>query len=225
MSNRKSNGELLRILSSLGVITCHFCGTCGPIEINERRIPDMKTKFLLFTHGYAYPLTNCFTLISGYYRIKFSLKGLLNYYLTLLSYLFIGNILCWYMTGQLWDKTWETFFCVLTFNNNLWFVQVYFCLYLFSPVINAGFSKLKKSEQIMVLFSVGMMSMYFFYYRNIDRMMGRDYIEVLFMYLIGMFIRKWEIDSYFKNARWLSLCVYVLAGVFWARQAISIHAM
>ena len=43
MSNRKSNGELLRILSSLGVITCHFFGTCGPIEINERRIPDMKT--------------------------------------------------------------------------------------------------------------------------------------------------------------------------------------
>ena len=146
MSNRKSNGELLRILSQLGVVTYHFCLRCGPLAVSEKRIPDMKTKFLLFTIAYSYPLTNVFTLISGYYKIKFSFKGLLNFYITLLSYNLITNLICLYMTGQLWDKTWESFFCVLTFNNNLWFVQVYFCLYLFSPVINAGFSKLKKSE-------------------------------------------------------------------------------
>ena len=65
--------------------------------------------------------------------------------------------------------------------------------------------------------------MYFGYYRDIRQMMGKEYIEILFMYLIGMFIRKWEIDSYFKKCRWLSFCVYILAGVFWSLQAMSIH--
>jgi len=219
---RDSNGELLRLIAQFGIILYHFCNNSQPVKFNEKIPFDMKDKITVLISGFSLPLTNCFALLSGYYRIKFSFRGIFVMYLTVLSYKTFSNILNYYEKGTFQDKS-LFFFLLCISQSTLWYVKVYFALYIVSPLINKGYSLLQKREKICILVGLGIISIHMVYYLRVKDSMGVDFPQVLFLYFAGLCIKEYCNENTFKKLRWPGLIMYICTCLLWAKRAFDVH--
>ena len=80
MKKRESSLELLRIVSMLMVLTVHFVGAAfGLPTPEELQSPTASMLWKNALESLAIVGVNCFVLISGYFGIRASWKGLLHY--------------------------------------------------------------------------------------------------------------------------------------------------
>lgn len=206
---RESNMELLRIISMISIVIFHFVihaiipSYSGPSSLMDGMMAVLHIG------------TVCFILISGYFGIKFSLKGLIKLYVQCTFYSIV--IYAFYISLNP-DEFILKDFVKSFFPVQLWFIQVYFCLYLISPIINIPLQKASTQKKIFLIVLLGIIS--FVFGQFVDELKnGMNVVNFIFIYYIGNLIRyniKCNLRSYRKHfiSLYLILNLVVFLTIF-----------
>ena len=149
---RQSNMELLRIVSMMMVLAVHLDGA-------SLGLPDLggnpagataRDWWRLAVEALAITGVNCFTMISGYFGIRLTVRGAVRF-LLMCAFYSVGIYsvlapLAGSFTWQGWAESW----LVLT-HTDLWYVPAYFLLMIVSPVLNAGLDSLGRRQYAWLL--------------------------------------------------------------------------
>lgn len=150
---RKSNFELLRIISMIMIILHHYSYHGGSFNLP---IGPAKYVSQLFFVGGSLGVT-LFMLISSYFLIdtKFSIKRILRIWFEIFFYCAGISIICYFAKVQTFTyKTWLQVLLPITFNAT-WFGIAYLFICFVSPFMNRLINSLSKrnySALICVLF-------------------------------------------------------------------------
>lgn len=150
---RRSNIELLRIVSMLMVLAVHVDGASVGLPEPMGDIASMTARdvWRIAVETLAIIGVNCFTMISGYFGIRLRWRGVLSFLFQCVFYsvgictvyaIFFPCKVSW--TG--WLESWM----VLT-HTDLWYVPAYFGLMLLSPVLNVVLDALSRRTFAVVL--------------------------------------------------------------------------
>lgn len=212
---RKSNFELLRIACMLAIILSHFIGR-SPIG-NHQILCKLLECFLA-------PHVTLFLLISGYFGIKLRWKSVVKIGMPCVFYSLaifaLGVYFNLYKFSLLNLGLRFTFFIRPT---PWWFVENYFYLMLFSPIINKLIESVSHIQYVKILCLLlfidcivgGLMK------SSIDKT-GFNYIHFIVIYMIGRYIRlyicqnpKIKIDRKKCVVLYIlsSLCVFIISAI------------
>lgn len=177
--HRESNIELLRIASMLIIVVYHFLSHA--IIPNSPELNYITKPLVTVLHiGVV-----CFVLISGYWGIKFSLKG----FITLYVYCTLYSVLI-YCVGCLLNPD---FFSLKNSIKSLvpyqwWFIPVYLCLYLLAPIINVPLKNASNRKKILFIVILGVISFGFGQFVP-SLSTGKNPINFVLIYYLGNYLR------------------------------------
>lgn len=203
---RNSNFELLRIIAMLFIVIWH-------ISIHAQRGE-------LATHNIAIAFTttgvNLFVLISGYFNIKINWKGLLTLASTVAFYTFATVTCKWCITGKTPMPGEIAGILAPICNTRWWFINSYFHLMLFSPVINLILEKATNKQYKYFLITLLFMSCISgFCLKNLINLNGYNTFQFITMYTLGDAIRRFNLTNKFSKKHLLTayllctLCLFV----------------
>ena len=188
---RQSNIEMLRIISMLMILCVHFTGATFPLpnimSLKDGSNLSAMTKTTM--ECFSIIGVNCFVLISGYFGIKLSAKGIINFIFTCLFY----SVVTYSIFAFIQPKTYNysdiiNSFRVLT-HTDLWFIPAYFCLYLLSPIINRGISNRTKKEFIKIIIALTFINIYIGWgWQSKINPTGYNIMQLMYIYIIGRYI-------------------------------------
>lgn len=138
----------------LSIVLFHFIYHSTSKEIIDISYRPIGTRgqISIFSLPFLYFGVSNFLLISGYYRIKFKISNLLN---LLVQCIFYSSLI--YIVSSIFinkDFTVKELlysFMPLTHSPGLWFIPVYICLFLISPLLNTAIEHLSKINYISIL--------------------------------------------------------------------------
>ncbi|WP_157784290.1 acyltransferase family protein [Treponema primitia] len=211
---RQSNFELLRLLCMFFILFLHVFG--GALDIVGTSIS--ATIF----ESFFVVAVNCFVLISGYFSIKASWKGFIHLYIFCTSY-YLGfgildslNIINPHSFGIVELKRIIISFFPFTHSGN-WFLQVYFCLFVISPLLNKLISLFNKYKHISCLVILTIVNIWVGFYainpmpnNSNPNANGYNIMHFVYLYFIGRYIylylsTEYKIKSY--------LLIYILLSL------------
>lgn len=176
---RASNIELLRICSMLFIVIYHFF--LHAIQPNNPDLADLMKPILAVLHIGVI----CFVLISGYWGIKFSLKGFFKLFIQCSFYSIILYLFHITISPESFDIK---YFIKSIFPFQWWFIQIYLCLYLLSPIINIPLTTTSSQKKLIYIALLGVIS--FGLGQFVPSLSdGKNPINFVFIYYIGNFIR------------------------------------
>ncbi len=147
---RNSNIELLRIIAMFMVLALHVnFMTIGEPTTEETINSPVSTFLRVFFQMSCNIAVNLFVLISGWFGIKFSYKGMIKFTFQcvfILTFMYILG-LCVGNAVLAPKYILECFFL----EDNAWFVKAYLFLFALSPVLNAYCANTDPSQQKSVL--------------------------------------------------------------------------
>lgn len=202
-NTRQSNMELLRIVSMLCIIIYHiFLFGLEPLSSE----PLYKALQIPFHIGVP-----CFVLISGYFGIHFSFKGLFRLMGMAYTYAFLVELIGVLFLDYPIQHLREGIF-VIGYNRH-WFLTTYLWLYLLSPMINKFLENITSSKRVY-LFVVLMFAT--FYAGHVMQhepslMEGKNILNFMLLYLVGNTVRRYQTEIN-KIPLWLSPIVFVLVS-------------
>ena len=186
---RKSNMELLRLVLMFFILMHHYLLKGG---MNAGFQKDVDLNLLAaFLDPFFFVGVDCFVLISGYFGIRFKLKGLYKLFVQCAFYglLFYLLHLC-FDEAKLGKSIVDNFLLVFSTPPGWWFIRVYVYLYLLSPLLNMVIENLSHSQFKLVLLILTVLNIYFGYLRqtpiNPD---GYNTANFIFLYFIGRYIK------------------------------------
>ena len=191
--NRKSGIELLRILCMFGIVYMHTFGSMLE-TVHGGNMALAVFENALFNCG-----VSCFVLISGYFGIKKNTRRLIKLDLTVIFFSLTATICTTVMGWDAISKTdWiKAIFPVIT--RRYWFMTCYVVLMLLAPYINQIPEKMEKKEfEKLLLLCVTVFSVIpsiFFIADNVTADSGKGLANMILMYLIGRYIRKYKEDA------------------------------
>lgn len=190
-SVRQSNFELLRILSMIGVMLNHTLQNLWNIHVPEITWDNECRIFLM---NWAILAVNCFIMISGYFTIKLSWRGVVRYYLQCLFYmaLFVAISAIISHSVTLHDLAKVVFACT----EGDWFIRCYFALMLVSPLINKALRAMTDKEMKFALVLALIVDVYIGYMHQVKEVApeGYELVHFVTIYMIGNYICRTEIN-------------------------------
>lgn len=152
---RQSNIELLRIIAMFLVLTVHadFWALGSPTYDDFLKSP-FNTAFKTVVESISIVCVNVFVLISGWFGIKFSIKGLLNF-LFQCAYFLFGIYIVMLLAGRA-DLTLKGIAGCFALTKVNWFIKSYIGIYILAPVLNIfiQYASKKLFTTVLVLFFV-----------------------------------------------------------------------
>lgn len=211
MKERKSGLELLRIISILMIICIHAFGLLLDVKISPI---GMKTTF--FINSVCNIGVSCFVLISGYFGVKRDFRKILR-----LELMVIFFSLCTtaglaaafpdiYRGGELFELLIKS--CIPVISRKHWFYTCYICLLLFSPWLNEALDRMSKRQHeglLLTMFMLFSVCPSFFYF-EIMQDGGKGLMNMLLMYVMGRYIRKY---ADFRLERWKGCIVFAVLAL------------
>lgn len=202
MKSRNSNLELLRIISIFMIILGH---TVWETSWNESTNFSVNS-FIIQNFWIGAKLgVNLFVLISGFFlstRVKFKVKPIFKLWINVVFYSWM--LLLFSFLLNLPNRNFENIIAsVLPISFNCyWFITCYFFIYLISPVVNILIKEMTIYQFGSVL-TAGFIYMFVFglFFKNETAGSGNTWITLLFVYLIGAFIRKYNIVGTFSKRK------------------------
>ena len=191
---RKSNFELLRIISMMMIIGLHYFHSEMGGAIGQQKPNELNFYITYFLEGLFHTSVNCYILITGYFMANKKEVSISKVFNILLMMIFFGfvffsiSILMGWQTFS-WLGLFKGLFPI--FFGLKWFILVYIILYLLTPFINAGLTNFTKKGMMIYLI------IYLFFFSiwpsflpgapNSD--LGYGIINFVLMYSIGFYIR------------------------------------
>ena len=179
LRQRDSNIELLRIVSMFIIVIYHFIS--HSIISNSQQYNFVLQPLISILHIGVI----CFVLISGYWGIKFSLKGFVKLFL----YCSLYSILI-YIVNVLVNP--DVFNLMSLFKafipNQWWFIPVYLSLYLLVPIINLPLNTASREKKLVYIIILLIISYGFgMFVPALSN--GKNPINFVMIYYIGNFLR------------------------------------
>lgn len=232
-SERKSNFELLRIISMLMIILWHILlhgkvlASMGEIENNTI---SGNHDTLVFVRILCAVAVNCFVLISGYFNIKLNImKALKKIYLPMLFYSIIITLIGILFLNEVLSKTLIFSMIFPLISKKWWFLSTFIALMLIAPYLNKMLNSLsdkecfKLSATIFVIFELwSTLGDTFNSIKWIGQYSsGYSIIHFIVLYIFGDCIRRYSsVLSKIKRYYWLAayfICsiINTFATLFW----------
>lgn len=196
MKERQSNMELLRIIAMLGVVLLHAnyvsLGWIGASDVMSR---PLESFFRMFAEQLCIVSVDVFVMISGWFGIKPTLKGIAN---ILYQVLFYGVVflLVGILFGLPVPKT--EMLHVFWAGGYYWFIPAYLGLYTLSPVLNIFVEKSKPETIIKVLICFFLLQCLFGWLTELGTYRGgSSLISFVGIYMLSRFVKLYS--SRFKN--------------------------
>lgn len=147
-----------------------------------------------------------FVLISGYWGIKASTKGLLKFIFPIFIYYTGINLLYNILTGHYYLNLNEVLFIS---SSPYWFIRIYLYLYLLSPFINKFLESAPKATQLILLTILGFISLYMGTTNGDSSLSdGKNIINFTFLYIIGYLIRE-NRESIYQTKQTILISLYI----------------
>lgn len=183
-NDRQSNIELLRIVAMSMIVIGHFLYH----GVTKENMPRFLYE-LLYT--YCRDGVNLFFLISGFFRIKSTVKSVARLVFTVLFFECINYLLVYIAVGEVYfDGLLSTLFFPVS-RSPYWFLQVYLFLIICSPLINRGIDgmSLNKLRLFILVFSV------FTCYscgvgHNGSNSNGYTFLQGVYMYCVAAYLKR-----------------------------------
>ncbi len=215
---RESNIELLRIIAMWYILIHHLIvhAICPELVHGTGKL---SCSYILysFVEGFLYVAVDVFILVSGYFGIKLRAKKIWSLYLQcafygLLTYLFgvmVGTVPL--VPHTIITKS------VLIFSHlsSWWFVVCYLMLMIISPFLNFSMQKMSKKEYLFSLILFAFLQLYlgWFWQKSAYDTNGYSFINFIYVYLIGGYLRRFVSLDKLHQQRKISLMIYVLCAL------------
>ena len=194
---RNSSFELLRIVAMAMIVFYHIVSYylyLLPNPANQEfftaLLPTLHIGVILFM------------LISGYFGIKSTWKGLIS----LLMVVIVYNLPLVLYSG-IGHGRWMERLMFIT-NTPYWFIRCYLYLYLVAPFVNKAIDKLALRERLGALVAFGIISIYFGCTEgDIALQDGKNLVNFILLYLLGNTLK-------ITQERWQSWNIWSLFGIF-----------
>jgi len=194
---RQSNFELLRLVSMFYIVLYHFLRWF--VQDNPAH-SSLQALWLPLHVGVV-----CFVLISGFFRIKPSSKGLIRLITMVLVYSLPGIIID-IRNAENWREVVNSF--MFLSHTNYWFVKTFLGLYLLSPLVNAFLDHSTIKVKWYTLVVTGAISVYFYSFTKCRLYEeGKNLVNFLFLYQLGQML------SYYAN-QWKRIKLWKLLGAY-----------
>lgn len=196
---RNSNIELLRMLAMFLVLLVHadFFSLGAPSVLDVQTIP-VDSFWRIFFEAISIVCVNVFVLISGWFGIKPSYKGLLNFLFQCFFFL-TGLYILTLLLGTSDLSLKGLAGCIFATKLN-WFIKAYLLLYILSPVLNRFVGTTNQTEFKWIL--IGFFSFACTYgWIGAASFMHDGYSTIFFigLYLLARYLRiytpKWSMLS------------------------------
>ena len=225
IASRNSSIELARIVAMLLITVGHFVLTFGLFCIPKDTFissADISSIGAFLPHILIYSFcvvgVNLFILISGYFQIRLTWKGLLGFIALCIFYNLLVLLADWLVNDAFSVRKLAKAFIVSKTVN--WFFPVYFVLMLVSPLLNQAINTLdiKSLRMIsLILFLLNCVSGFLFHNENVS---GYNAYQFFFLYVLGSWIRK---DPAVRNkSRRFYLMLYAIICLLVSACAVGI---
>lgn len=192
-TQRESSFELLRLIAQVMIVYYHIL-----------LFVVYPTYDLAIYKALWFPL---FVLISGYFGIKPSVKGLVKL-LGMVFILQLPNTIISIVQGGAKAILEIPFFIS---NSSFWFVRTYVFLYLLSPVVNSFLSKISSRQRLYLLISLFYISHFVGTFGTDTSIVGgKNVITFVFFYVLGDTIRYYAERIKTISTKWLALSFMLL---------------
>ena len=198
-STRQSNFELLRIICMLGVITGHALQSLYDLHTTNFSIVNTVQILLMSVCVVA---VNCFVMISGYFRIRQSWKGITGLWMQLLFYAVVSFLLClWFKPEQSLMVGVKRIVFPLS-ESGLWFIAAYVGLYLIAPLLNSALDHQSRRQKLWTLILLLIVDVYLGYIHQTEEITINGYhlIHFIVLYWSGSCIN--EFKSRLVSGKW-----------------------
>lgn len=212
---RKSNFELLRIITMIMIIAGHVLNH-SKIFLS-RDFTDINFIISNVINGFSVVAVNCFILISGYfgYKQEFKKEKLINLYIQVIFTSVVISFISWVFRIESLNigNLIKTFLPVVS--QTWWFISMYIILYIISPYINNLIENIDKNQLkrlillSLIIFVVWPSLSIGDLIKPINDDGGYDLYNFILLYMIGAYIEKYTIFK--KEKRYLYLIVYILS--------------
>ena len=188
---RQSNFELLRIICMLGVITSHALQSLYDLHTANFSVLNTIHVFLM---NISIVAVNCFVMISGYFRIRQSWRGITGLWIQLLFYAVVSFILC------LWLKPEQSLLVGIKriifplSESGLWFIVTYVGLYLMAPLLNAALEHQSRQQKLSTLVLLLIVDVYLGYMHQTEEITINGYhlLHFIVLYWLGNCINEFK---------------------------------
>ena len=149
---RQSNIELLRIVAMFLVLIVHsdFWALDPPVK-EDFAVAPLSAWTKSFFEFIGIVCVNTFVLISGWFGIKPTVKGFLNFIFQCLFFLLGIYFTVHILHGTTAEISPNGVWRYLSEHHGNWFVTAYACLYILSPLLNLYLKKTTRRQQKIVL--------------------------------------------------------------------------
>ena len=201
-NNRQSNLELLRIVAMFMILVYH---TVYYVLYDYRNEAPIFSSLLILLH-IGVPL---FVLISGYFRIKPTVKGFFRLYSILVFYnlvfygiKLVGGDVLFSRTEFL--RLWFPF----SLGRRYWFFKVYIMLYIVSPILNYLIDN-KEGGKLLII--SGILTFYWGWFAHHPSLSdGKNIVNFVFLYLLGNCLRYFKSEDENRRKRFIFLGAFLL---------------
>ncbi|MBR5660193.1 MAG: acyltransferase [Bacteroidales bacterium] len=197
---------MLRLVSMLMVVGCHALG-----YVNENDLTDPEGVLKLIVSQFLLVCVNVFVMISGWFGIKASWKGLAN----LLFQVFFCAILCFllFLAAGLPVSFRQNLAPYLLFGSGYWFVVSYLILYAVSPVLNTFVQNASKRDFVIALAAFFLAEFIFGYLLDVGHFdYGFSPLFFIGLYLLARYARLYP-GKCFSMAKRYDILIYIVATV------------
>lgn len=220
MQIRKSNIELLRLLSMLMIVVFHFNGHALVTNATFFSAEGIAWNMM---HTFTLTAVSVFVLISGYFGIHFKIKGVLKLYLRCFVWGLIGYVLYCAFDNSPISISKLIARCLPFTHGKWWFVVTYLELYFLSPVLNAAIEMFDRQKHMASILIFGFVTLYMGYCRETgEDTWGTSLSHFLWLYLIARYIKLYVSIDIIRNKRWLWLSGFVVSsGIIFGLAALG----
>ncbi|MCM1068099.1 MAG: acyltransferase [Muribaculaceae bacterium] len=215
MKERQSGMELLRIVSMLMVLGVHIDGASLGLPDPEGDWGALSARdvWQLAFESLCIIGVNCFTLISGYFGIRLSARGVVALLFECVFYsvglytlgMIVKPSACT-LTG--WFESW-----LVLSHTDLWYVPAYFGLMLLSPFINAGLDRLTPRATAWIVGAIVAFNVWSgWVWQGSFNPSGYTVMQLVMVYIIGSCIRRYADVAMLRRRRG-AVAVAYLASV------------
>lgn len=210
--DRQSNIELLRIIAMFAILFGHFIGYgYGDIaDVQETYKTTINQSILAFLTIHV----NLFLLITGYFGIRLRWASFIRLFVKCTFYA-IGIYVIWTLvTGQSMHLAVILKRCLFFCRTSpWWFIENYFYLMLFSPLLNICIKGLDKTRYKKILLLLAFINLVLGgFLKSSLNVTGFTIHHFVFIYFIGGYIRRYGL---FENvSSKILLLVYILCVSF-----------
>lgn len=197
MRQRQSNIELLRCVAMAMILVVHMVGPVFGFPQKATFSTMQETVCILF-ESLAIIGVNLFVLISGFFGINLTRKGVVKYVAWVGGYSIAVFIVMVLIHPDILSAPFERLVGNILFlsHTDLWFVKYYFLLMLISPLLNAGFNNLEKRRMTLIILSLIVISCYFgWFYDGEVNPRGYNLMQMITMYGISRYISRFQAES------------------------------